>query len=68
MQQIFASLIHFDQSKINIVKGMRQGLLMIIPVLIGYLCGFPSFGLLISTGTLAHVYVCLLYTSDAADE
>lgn len=57
MQQIFASLIHFDQSKINIVKGMRQGLLMIIPVLIGYLCGFPSFGLLISTGTLAHVYV-----------
>ncbi|PZP95715.1 MAG: hypothetical protein DI572_07580, partial [Staphylococcus epidermidis] len=30
---------------------------MILPALIGYLLGFPMFGILISTGTLAHVYV-----------
>ncbi|WP_181879782.1 FUSC family protein [Staphylococcus petrasii] len=39
------------------MKGIRQGLLMIIPALIGYfLCNF-SFGLLVSTGALAHIYV-----------
>ena len=57
MQQIINSLIHFDRSKIDIAKGIRQGFLMILPALIGYLLGFPMFGILISTGTLAHVYV-----------
>ncbi|MEJ7189053.1 FUSC family protein [Staphylococcus warneri] len=38
-------------------KGIRQGLLMIIPALLGYYFGFFSFGLLIATGTLAHIYV-----------
>ena len=57
MNQILNSLIRFDTSKIDYFKGIRQGLLMVLPALIGYLCGFPSFGLLISTGTLAHIYV-----------
>lgn len=57
MNHIIQSLIRFDTSKIDIIKGIRQGLLLIIPALIGYLFGFPNFGLLISTGTLAHVYV-----------
>ncbi|MCI2774406.1 FUSC family protein [Staphylococcus petrasii] len=39
------------------MKGIRQGLLMIIPALIGYFLGNFSFGLLVSTGTLAHIYV-----------
>ncbi|MFC0137767.1 FUSC family protein [Staphylococcus petrasii] len=39
------------------MKGIRQGLLMIIPALIGYFLGNFSFGLLVSTGALAHIYV-----------
>ena len=34
---------------------------MILPALIGYLLGFPMFGILISTGTLAHVYVLVAH-------
>ncbi|HCY9766898.1 TPA: FUSC family protein [Staphylococcus aureus] len=30
---------------------------MIIPAIIGYLCGNFQFGLLVATGTLAHIYV-----------
>ena len=36
---------------------------MILPALIGYLLGFPMFGILISTGTLAHVYVLVDHQS-----
>ena len=54
---VIASLIRFDKPKINLWKGIRQGLLMIIPTLIGYLLGHFSFGLLVATGTLAHTYV-----------
>lgn len=39
------------------MKGLRQGLLMIIPALVGYFLGNFSLGLLVSTGTLAHIYV-----------
>ncbi|PNZ31778.1 Integral membrane protein [Staphylococcus petrasii] len=57
MGNVFQSLIQFDKAKIDFMKGIRQGLLMIIPALIGYfLCNF-SFGLLVSTGALAHIYV-----------
>ena len=57
VRHVIASLIRFDKPKINIWKGIRQGLLMIIPTLIGYLLGHFSFGLLVATGTLAHTYV-----------
>lgn len=57
MGNVFQSLIQFDKAKIDFMKGIRQGLLMIIPALIGYFLGNFSFGLLVSTGTLAHIYV-----------
>jgi len=43
--------------KIDVAKGIRQCILMLIPLLVGYLTGHFSTGLLISTGTLAHIYV-----------
>lgn len=43
--------------KIDVAKGIRQGILMFLPLMIGYLVGYFSIGLLISTGTLAHIYV-----------
>ncbi|PTE68393.1 hypothetical protein BUY46_07960 [Staphylococcus devriesei] len=57
MGNVLKSLISFDTSKIDPMKGVRQGLLMIIPALIGYFLGNFSFGLLVATGTLAHIYV-----------
>ncbi|BGE81562.1 FUSC family protein [Staphylococcus petrasii] len=57
MGNVFQSLIQFDKAKIDFMKGIRQGLLMIIPALIGYFLGNFSFGLLVSTGALAHIYV-----------
>ncbi|GGG92776.1 FUSC family protein [Staphylococcus pragensis] len=57
MGNVLHSLITFDTTKIDPMKGLRQGLLMIIPALVGYLLGDFNIGLLVSTGTLAHVYV-----------
>ncbi|MCJ1667316.1 FUSC family protein [Staphylococcus sp. NRL 19/737] len=57
MGNVLQSLIQFDKTKIDFMKGIRQGLLMIIPALIGYYLGNFSFGLLVSTGALAHIYV-----------
>lgn len=51
------SLIRFNSMKIDVAKGIRQCILMLIPLLVGYLTGHFSKGLLISTGTLAHIYV-----------
>lgn len=51
------SLIRFNSMKIDVAKGIRQCILMLIPLLVGYLTGHFSTGLLISTGTLAHIYV-----------
>lgn len=51
------SLIKINRQNLDFYKGIRQGLLMIIPALIGYLCGNFQFGLLVATGTLAHIYV-----------
>ena len=39
------------------MKGVRQGLLLIFPALLGYFLGNFALGLLVSTGTLAHIYV-----------
>jgi len=51
------SLTKFNAMKIDVAKGIRQGILMFLPLMIGYLVGYFSIGLLISTGTLAHIYV-----------
>lgn len=51
------SLIKINRQNLDFYKGIRQGLLMIIPALIGYLYGNFQFGLLVATGTLAHIYV-----------
>jgi len=51
------SLTRFNSMKIDVAKGVRQAILMFIPLIIGYLMGHLSTGLLISTGTLAHIYV-----------
>lgn len=51
------SLLRFNSMKIDVTKGIRQCILMLIPLLIGYATGYFSIGLLISTGTLAHIYV-----------
>ena len=51
------SLIKFDKVKIDPLKGMRQAILMFIPLIVGYLTGQLQIGLLMATGTLAHVYV-----------
>ncbi len=49
-------LTFIDKKKIDIRKGLRQGMLMFIPLLYGLLFNdFPS-ALLITIGTLAHVY------------
>lgn len=57
MKSFLKTVFYFNRSKIDMFKGIRQGLLMIIPALLGYYFGFFSFGLLIATGTLAHIYV-----------
>ncbi len=51
------SLIKINRLNLDFYKGVRQGLLMIIPAIIGYLFGNFQFGLLVATGTLAHIYV-----------
>lgn len=51
------SLTKINRLNLDFYKGVRQGLLMIIPAIIGYLCGNFQFGLLVATGTLAHIYV-----------
>lgn len=43
--------------KVDVKKGFRQGMLMFVPLIIGYLVGHFMTGLLIATGTLAHIYV-----------
>lgn len=57
MTSFLKSLIKFNTKNIDVYKGIRQGLLMAIPALLGYLFGNFQFGLLVATGTLAHIYV-----------
>ena len=57
MIKYLKSLTKFNAMKIDVAKGIRQGILMFLPLMIGYLVGYFSIGLLISTGTLAHIYV-----------
>ncbi|MDP4449550.1 FUSC family protein [Staphylococcus hyicus] len=56
MKGYMKQLTFIDKKKIDIRKGLRQGMLMFIPLLYGLLFNdFPS-ALLITIGTLAHVY------------
>lgn len=49
-------LAYIDKKKIDVRKGVRQGIVMFIPLLYGLLFNdFPS-ALLMSIGTLAHIY------------
>lgn len=57
MGNVLKSLITFDTSKVDPMKGVRQGLLLISPALLGYFLGNFALGLFVSTGTLAHIYV-----------
>lgn len=57
MSSFFKSLFRFNLSKIDVKKGFRQCLLMIIPALIGYYSGHFQFGVMVATGTLAHIYI-----------
>ncbi|MEQ6961188.1 FUSC family protein [Staphylococcus arlettae] len=57
MIKYLKSLTKFNAMKIDVAKGIRQAILMFLPLMIGYLVGYFSIGLLISTGTLAHIYV-----------
>lgn len=53
----FRSLFEIDRTKIDIAKGIRQGLLMLISLLVFYALGDLRTGLLVSMGTLSHIYV-----------
>lgn len=57
MAHYIKSLFKFNKHNVNYSKGIRQGLLMLTPLLLGYLLGYFQFGLLIATGTLANIYV-----------
>lgn len=57
MTSLFTSLSQINKDKIDYLKGLRQGLLMIIPAFIGYFMGYFSLGILVATGTLSHIYV-----------
>lgn len=57
MNYFLNSILRFDKGKIDYYKGIRQGLLMVIPALIGYYLGYFSMGILVATGTLSHIYV-----------
>ncbi|WP_262997129.1 FUSC family protein [Macrococcus capreoli] len=55
--QYFKSLFYIDRNKIDIPKGIAQSIMMAIPLFLFYYLGNVSYGLMVSTGTLAHIYV-----------
>ena len=48
MGNVLKSLITFDTSKVDPMKGVRQGLLLIFPALLGYFLGNFALGLFVS--------------------
>lgn len=56
ISKYFSSLMTLHTERLNLKKGIRQGLLIAVPILIGYLLGRTDLGLLVATGTLAHIY------------
>lgn len=57
MAHYLRALFKFNQQGVNFQKGLRQGLLMLCPLLIGYFINQFPLGLLIATGTLTNIYV-----------
>ena len=56
MKAYIQQLAYIDKKKIDVQKGLRQGIVMFLPLLYGLLFNdFPS-ALLMSIGTLAHIY------------
>ena len=55
ISKYFSSLMTLHTERLNLKKGIRQGLLIAVPILIGYLLGRTDLGLLVATGTLAHI-------------
>ena len=53
----FKQLFKVDKAKLDFQKGLKQTLLMLIALLPFYYFGHLSLGLLVSMGTLSHIYV-----------
>lgn len=56
MLSYIKSLMNFNKMKVDSAKGVRQTILMLIPLIIGYLTHHMPIGLLVSIGTLTHTY------------
>ncbi|TDL98384.1 FUSC family protein [Macrococcus brunensis] len=57
LKAYYQSLLTIDAAKIDVPKGIRQGLLIFIALFIFYLFGELQTGLLVSMGTLSHIYL-----------
>ncbi|GGB08700.1 FUSC family protein [Macrococcus hajekii] len=57
MKAYYQSLLMIDAAKIDVPKGIRQGLLIFMALFIFYIFGDLQSGLLVSMGTLAHIYL-----------
>ncbi|QLK85316.1 FUSC family protein [Staphylococcus sp. 17KM0847] len=57
MKRYLKNVTTVETSKIDMGRGVRQGLLMFIPLLYGLLTQDFSSALLVTIGTLAHIYV-----------
>ncbi|TDM14213.1 FUSC family protein [Macrococcus bovicus] len=57
LKAYYQSLLSIDAAKIDVPKGIRQGLLMFIALFIFYLFGQLQTGLLVSMGALSHIYL-----------
>src|SRR5699024_1895581 len=55
ISKYFSSWMTLHTERLNLKKGIRQGLFIDVSILIGYLLGRTDLGLLVATGTLAHI-------------
>ncbi|UXR69786.1 FUSC family protein [Staphylococcus sp. IVB6246] len=57
MKHYLKHVTYVDTNKIDMNRGIRQGLLMLLPLLYGVCTHNMSLALLVSIGTFAHIYV-----------
>ncbi|MCS4486619.1 FUSC family protein [Staphylococcus americanisciuri] len=57
MKAYLKNVTHVAVEKIDVNRGIRQGILMLLPLLYGVLTHQISLALLMSIGTFAHIYV-----------
>ncbi|MFO3702135.1 FUSC family protein [Staphylococcus felis] len=57
MKEYIKSLAYVNTSKIDINRGIRQGVLMLIPLMYGLISNHFATALLATIGTFAHIYV-----------